>query len=361
MRRLATLMALLSASASFADVFDSFGFGPRATAMAGAMTAEANDYSAVFYNPALLVTRRDATVGAAVQWYRPSMDVNSLDGSKMLNCTFCQPPDTVGTSIGIVGPLSGKVKNRIALGVGLHLPTQRLLHVDLPDPNRPYWSTYQSNSERIEVFAAISVRVTDWLTIGVGIQALADLTGTGAETSVDLFSKQVTVRQIDSSLQTHVVPNFGIFIQPLRRIRIGFAYRWEMSLLVQIPASVNLEGIGTLDFVVQGITHYSPHTITGGIAVDLSDDFTISLDGEYELWSLAPSPYVNISFNLSGSVLKGLGLDTALDLQSPSQAPGFVNTLTGRIGAEWRVNRRFAARAESVLSTDARAAAGTPR
>src|SRR5450432_272219 len=152
MRRLAALAALLSASAAWADVFDTFGFGPRATAMAGAMTAEANDYSAVFYNPALLVTRRDATVGAALQWYRPAMDVTSMDSSKQLDCTFCQPPDTVGTSIGIVGPLSGKVKNRIALGVGLHLPTQRLLHVQLPDPNRPYWDSYQSHSERIEVF-----------------------------------------------------------------------------------------------------------------------------------------------------------------------------------------------------------------
>ena len=35
MKRLAALVALLSASAAFADVFDTYGFCPRATAMAG--------------------------------------------------------------------------------------------------------------------------------------------------------------------------------------------------------------------------------------------------------------------------------------------------------------------------------------
>jgi len=343
-RRLAVIAALLSLPAS-ADVFDTFGFGPRSTAMAGAMTAEANDYSAVFYNPALLVTRRDATVGAAIQWYRPDMSVVSNDPSKMLDCRFCQPPDTVGTSIGIVGPLSGKVRNRVALGVGLHLPTQRLLHVDLPDPNRPYWYDYQSHSERIEVWTAISIRLFDWLTIGAGVQALADLVGSGAETAVDLFSKQVTVRQIDSSLQTRVAPNFGILVQPIRRLRIGVSYRGEMSLLVQIPATVNLQGVGTLAFVVQGITHYSPHTITGGVAFDLTEDFTLSADAEYQLWSKAPSPYVDIQLGLTGDVIKALGLDAALNLQSPSQPPNFQDTITGRLGAEWRVNKRFVARA----------------
>jgi long-chain fatty acid transport protein len=336
--------ALLSASAH-ADVFDTFGFGPRSTAMAGAMTAEANDYSAVFYNPALLVTRKDATVGATLQWYRPAMDVASMDSSKTLDCRFCQPPDTVGTSIGIVGPLSGKVKNRVALGVGLHVPTQRLLHVDLPDPNRPYWYDYQSHSERIEVWAALSVRLFDWMTVGVGVQALADLVGSGAETSVDLFSKQVTTRQIDSQLQTRVAPNFGLLIQPIRRLRIGASFRWEMSLLVQIPATVELQGVGTLAFVVQGVTHYSPHTLTGGIAFDVTDDFTLALDVEYAMWSHAPSPYVDIKLGLSGDVIKALGLDSALNLQSPSQPPNFQDTVSGRLGAEYRINKRFAARA----------------
>ena len=55
--RAALLAVGIVAFAARADVFDTFGFGPRGASMGGALTAEVNDYSAVFYNPARLVQR----------------------------------------------------------------------------------------------------------------------------------------------------------------------------------------------------------------------------------------------------------------------------------------------------------------
>src|SRR6185436_4463097 len=123
-----------------------------------------------------------------------------------------------------------------------------------------------SHSERIHLFAALSVKIFEWLRLGVGVQALADLVGSGAETQVDLFSKQVTVRQINSELQTRVAPNAGLLIQPIPRLRFGFSFRSEMQLRVQIPAIVDLAGVGVLAFTVEGITHYNPHTFNLGAA-----------------------------------------------------------------------------------------------
>jgi long-subunit fatty acid transport protein len=342
------LCGVVCGTGARADVFETFGFGPRAISMVGTMTAEANDYSSVFYNPALLVHRKDANFGLAIDYFRPITEVKPIDPGAELDCTFCTPPDTVGESIGLVGPLGGKLKNRVALGIGLHLPFQRLLHVQLPDPNRPYWYTYQSHSERIEVFLGAGVRIFDWLTVGVGVQALADLVGTGAETRVDLFSKQVTARQIDSELQTRAAPIAGLVVQPIPRLRFGFNYRSEISLLVHIPASVELAGVGVLSFVVEGYTHYSPHSFNLGMAWDVTDDFTLTAEAQYQMWSRAPSPYVSINLDLSGDVLAALGLDTALDLQSPTQRPGFVDTMTGRIAAEFRLSKRFAARGGAI-------------
>lgn len=344
MRR-ALCAALLLARGAHADVFDSFGFSPRATAMSGTMTAEAKDYTAAFYNPALLMRPTEATFGLTLNFFRPITEVSSKDMVKELDCTYCTPPDTIGTSLGIAGPLGGKLHNRVALGIGAHLPFQRLLRVHLPDPNRPFWYTYQSHSERIELFAAVGVKIFDWLQVGVGVQALADFVGTGAETQVDLFSKQVTVRQIDSELQTRVAPNVGLLIAPIPRLRFGFTYRSEMSLHITIPATVDLQGVGVLAFTIQGVTHFTPHTFNLGVAWDVNDELTLTLDGSYEMWSRAPSPYVNIAFNLDGEVLRALGLDTALDLESPNQPPGFQDTLTAKLGGEYRLNKRFAARA----------------
>ncbi|MBK7860727.1 MAG: outer membrane protein transport protein [Archangiaceae bacterium] len=344
-RRALWLAGLLMAFAARAEVFDTFGFSPRATAMSGAMTAEAKDYSAVFYNPALLIRPADSTFGLGLNFFRPITEVTQTDSSKVLDCTYCTPPDTIGSSLGIAGPLGGKLHNRVALGLGVHLPFQRLLHVDLPDPNRPFWYQYQAQSERIELFAGVGVKVFDWLQLGVGVQVLANLVGPGAETQVDLFSKQVKVRQVDSELQTRLAPNAGLVVQPISRLRFGFVYRGEIMVNLRIPATVDLQGVGTLAFTIEGIAHYSPHTFNLGVAWDVTDELTLTLDGSYEMWSRAPSPYMKISIDLSGDVLKALGLDQALDLQSDEQAPGFQDTISGKLAAEYRLNKRFSARA----------------
>jgi long-subunit fatty acid transport protein len=48
--------------------------------------------------------------------------------------------------------------------------------------------------------------------------------------------------------------------------------------------------------------------------------------------------------DLSGPLLDGLGLGTALDVTSQVQRPGFADTLGGRLGLEYRLSPRFQAR-----------------
>ncbi|MBL8955450.1 MAG: hypothetical protein JNK82_32040, partial [Myxococcaceae bacterium] len=52
MKRGLAVLALVATAAApapaKADIFDTFGFGPRGTAMGSAMTAEANDYTAAY-------------------------------------------------------------------------------------------------------------------------------------------------------------------------------------------------------------------------------------------------------------------------------------------------------------------------
>jgi long-subunit fatty acid transport protein len=122
-----------------------------------------------------------------------------------------------------------------------------------------------------------------------------------------------------------------------------------MRLNYRIPATVDLEGIGVLSFVISGTAHYTPHTLNFGAAFDVTDNFTISAEGQWQNWSAAPSPYVGILIDLSGPTLDALGLGSALDVQSAIQKPGFVDTLGGRLGAEYRVTERFAVRAGGFL------------
>ncbi len=366
MRRLG-LLVLLAGSPAFATVYDTFGFGPRAASMGGAMTAEAKDFTAVYYNPALLVDRKDVDFGFSFQFNRmvndapgyPGVDpakdrarplcppITAPDGLQAPNprCADLTASDTVGYSLGLLFPLGGKVKNRVALGLGIYIPSQRLLRVLAPDTGTPFWYHYQSHSERIVIHVGFGVKIFDWLTLGLGAQALADLVGLGANVDVDLFNKTVSARSIDSHLATRVAPVAGIQIHPIERLRFGVTFRAEMKLHYHIPASVNLQGIGSLAFAIDGDTHYTPHTVAFGGAWDITPELTVSLDGEWQHWSEAPSPYVNLTIGLSGDTLKALGLDTAFDINSPQQKPGFVDTVGARLGVEYRLSERFSARA----------------
>jgi long-chain fatty acid transport protein len=345
-RRALVALILVVTPAAHADNFDLFGFGPRGSAMAGAMTAEANDYTAVFYNPALLVERKDVNFGFHFQYYRMQADVAQKDPNSVnkLNCSACTAPDSVGYSLGLAVPLGGKVKNHLALGVGIYLPSQVLLRVNAPDTNTPYWYRYNGNPERLSVHLGAGIRIVEWLKIGLGVQALADLVGDGANVSVDLFSKQVKLNTLNSYLGTRVSPVFGLHVSPTNWLRFGATYRGEMKLIYQIPAKVDLQGVGTLGFTVSGVAHYSPHTVSVGAAIDPVKNLTISLDGEWQNWSAAPSPYVNLVIDLSGKTLDGLGLGSALDVSSAMQRPGFADTISARLGGEYRVSDRFAAR-----------------
>lgn len=336
-------LALLAPEAR-ADIFDLYGYGPRATAMAGAMTAEANDYTSVFYNPALTVDRQETNFGFSFQWYRMTQEVRPNDLARDLDCTTCQPPDSVGASLGLVFPLGGKVKNRVAIGLGMYLPSQVMVRVNAPDPDTPYWYRYNSNPERLVLHTVVGIKVAEWLKLGVGLQALADLLGEGADLRVDLFSKDIQVRRINSYLGTRVAPVVGLHSTPLPGLRLGVVYRGEMRLIYEIPATVDLGAVGTLAFAVTGVAHFTPHTVAFGAAWDITDELTVALDGEWQHWSSAPSPYVNVVMDLSGPVLDGLGLGTALDVNSPKQEAGFADTVSARLGVEYRVSKRFQAR-----------------
>ncbi|MDP1828490.1 MAG: outer membrane protein transport protein [Archangium sp.] len=348
MRSWVVLFALAPLLAQ-ADVFNTFGYGPRATAMGGAMTAEANDYTAVFYNPALLVDRKDVNFGFNFQFYRMVADVKSKDLAKPLDLSNSNAPDSVGTSVGLLFPLGGKVKNHLALGLGVYLPTANLLRVNIVGSNQPYWYRYHASPERLILHLGAGIKIVDWLKVGLGVQALADLIGNGANVSVDLFSKQVNSGDLNAYLATRVAPVFSLAVTPHKRIRLGVTFKWEMKLKVVIPAKVDLEGIGTLGFTVSGVAHFTPHTLNFGAAFDATENLTFTLDGEWQNWSAAPSPYVGINIDLSGPTLEALGLGSALDVTSAEQKPGFTDTFGVRAGAEYRVSERFAARAGAFL------------
>lgn len=341
-RGLLLALTLLGAGAAKASSFELFGFGPIGMARQGALTADSRTSAAAFYNPAMLVLREDAVFEAAFGWNRTGATVTPDDVSAQLDCTYCQPPDAVGTDLGFVFPLAGKVKNRVAIGLALHLPATSFVRVRAADPNRPFWYQQFNNPDRFILFAGTGVKLGEKWAIGAGAQMLADLKGQGANVRIDLFSKRVELNELDSGLGTRVAPTAGVYFTPMESLRFGLSFRGEMALFYQVPATINLDGVGTLAMDIQGNNHFQPHTFTLGAAYDASADLTFSADLVYGLWSRAPTPYMVLNVDMSGETLEALGLDEALDLSSNLGEPGFKDTLGVRASGEYRFTDRFA-------------------
>lgn len=347
--RFVVLLLPLAPLVAGAEVLSLYGYGPRAAAMGGAMTAEATDYTAVFYNPALLVDRKEVNFGAQFHFYRMVADVRSRDLGKELDLSNANAPDSVGSSVGVVLPFPGKVADHLALGLGLYLPSEVLVQLNAPSAVTPYWYRYQANPARFTLHLGAGIRILDWLKVGAGFQVLVDVIGTASSVQVDLFSKQVKTVSEDARVGIHVAPVFALHLAPHPRLRFGLTFKGQIELKFSIPATVNLEGIGILGFTASGVAHYSPHTLNLGVAVDALKELTFTLEGEWQNWSAAPSPYVAINVDVSGRTLEALGLGTALDVSSASQRPGFADTLGARIGIEYRVWERLAARVGGFL------------
>ena len=88
MRRLlpaiAALLVLLPGSA-YAGSFDVFGYGARGIGLGGAMTATADDHTAVYYNPAGLARRDVVQLGTDIYTSVPSLNLDlSADPPRLL-------------------------------------------------------------------------------------------------------------------------------------------------------------------------------------------------------------------------------------------------------------------------------------
>ena len=108
---LALLSALAPLGAARATPPDAFGFGSRSVSMGGAVTADVEDGSSSYYNPAGLARSQALRIGVSYAASRQEHRINGVDSD-------LEP--VRGTSLGLVVPAQfGGF--RFALGLGLYL------------------------------------------------------------------------------------------------------------------------------------------------------------------------------------------------------------------------------------------------
>ncbi len=364
-RALAAVVSLAltaaSVSAAHASVFELFGGGPRANGLVGALTASARGGEASFHNPAMLLA---SPLGGA--WFGLSMTRVALQvgmtrpycGGSPVTCAGKQPggyatrqPVTPANSsafeLGWHYPVGGILRQRLALGAGLALPTGHLIRISGPDPQTPNFFQYEGMPDRLAFLFAAAVRLTDRWWFGAGTQVLAVLNA-NIDLRLNPTNHDYDRATIGIGLQPRARLTAGTAWHPKDNLWFGLSYRQQLSLEYRIPTDVQIGDPAQLFINLGHNTLFSPDTVQAG-ASWRSDSGQLQLmaDLAWARWSAAPDPSPYVSLDASGPAVDGFGLQDVLDIgtDSPQIQLGLRNTWSPGLAMEARVAAQWLLRA----------------
>lgn len=364
MRRLVLLALFTAASTALGQAADIYGFDPRAVALGGTQGAADGDFTAVYYNPALLLGADRPSVGVGFTWMRPetyATVTEEFPGNVPL--VFRAPPDYAAVTLGANLPFGGKLARRAALGMGLHVPWRHVYRGRLIDDAEASFYRHDSQPDRMQIFAAVAARPVEHLTLGAGVQLMSDFGGQARfEARVGVgggVGGLIVRRELTNEVSGVVAPTAGASWRVHQRVRLHASWRWELKATYELPIDVTLtesDGttLDTLRVSTTGVSYYTPHALSAGVAVGVSDALRVTADFAYELWSRAPPTQVTIDIRV-GNILRTFLSDCITSRVGPNGRPDcdagveppprFADIPIGRAGVEYRLDDRATVRA----------------
>ncbi|MCD6374845.1 MAG: transporter [Caldisericaceae bacterium] len=334
------LTLFLSFSLSLGSGFSIYEQGAKSMAMAGAFVAQANDVTAIFYNPAGITSLHgwNVALGGTIiqpqaQFIGPTVkDPNLLNKAKKE--TFV-PPHFYA---------SYQLNEKVSFGLSVFAPFGLASDWGKDWPGK-YLAT-RSSVQAIFINPVIAYRIMENLSLAVGFEyAIAD---------VDL-QKMVNypVRNIDlySTLKASTTGmgfNLGLQFKPVEGLSIGAAFRSNVLLkFKEGDAKFDYPSIDPNDpqqqLILAELKALFPNTkgdadlkLPTFTAVGVSYDFTDKLTAEFDYFVIGWSSY---------DVLKVKFKDPVGGKKETVSERKYENSASYRLGLEYRLNEQLALRA----------------
>jgi hypothetical protein len=334
---------LVAPGSAGASVFEVFGAGARAQGLAGVGVTTGRDAGAAWLNPATLVdVERSVHVGWFTGFDRTSvllMDRPAGYDPKTYDTRLRERRDTEGggSLSGIVGGLTLQIPAwDLSMGAVLYVPSSGFARMTphFNDEQEQYFSNqlrFDVLGERLrsEVMAAgLGYRLTDWLSLGVGIAVLPINTTDAAVYTPNASDPAGSLIAPDIEQGALKALTAGIVARPMDWLRIGASFQDEVFFRVQGTNEVQLRGTerGEAYPVLQDMNvvgNYSPPRVTGGASVHWQG-FTAALEARWRLWGRFKD-----SFGADHGFQDTVDLSTALEV-----APDADTTF--RLGGSFR-------------------------
>lgn len=297
-------------------------------AQGNAFVAEADDPSAIFYNPAGLNQLQRPTVYVGTIFNHPDREFHGPNGQfSQTNHRLYHAP-TVYIAI--------PFHDRVAAGLGLFAPFG-LGTVWPPEWAGRYLTTF-SRLKTYNVNPVLSVKLIDNLSVAVGFNAL--WSSVELKRKLPVFIGPLQLPDGESTLDGEgngFGYNVGILYEPLTGVKLGVAYRSEISvrykgtltttLPAPLPGVPDISGSANLRF---------PPSVTVGVSYSRWQPFTFEFDATWTGWS----SYDQLRIHLSQPIMVNGVLTNTL-----VQPKDWNDVWAFRFGANYKIREGMKLRA----------------
>ncbi len=279
-----------------ATLAETRGFGARAIGMGGAFTAVADDFSAIYYNPAGLAQIEGWTINVDYLLVLPQLYLQERNGPE----TLFLDKWTKAPVIGIIADLSEAIKftrRRIVFGFAGLFPDNfknvyKIRHGSFYDPYFPLYGD-STVDQCLGIWADVAFELFPWLYLGGGLSLMIH----GEDIIMDVVINRQLQPEIEQStsklsITTEIFPMAGILLKLTKRSRVGFTYRKAARFHVnggnQMFPTVYFNENNSIPMptvlVVPAQGHYNPEQFALGLCYQLTDKLLLATDCTYYDW-----------------------------------------------------------------------------
>jgi long-chain fatty acid transport protein len=332
-------ISLTSASFVYADAFRVLGQGNSGTAQGDAFAAQADDPSAVFYNPAGMTQLEKVQFSAGVLFIAGHYDYESPNGQKFRGdldgpVAINPPPATIymttnisnlGEKFGIDPAEKSTFLRKFSLGLGMNSPFGLVIRwpKDVPFSS----VTTFAQLPLVDIKPTAAYKFNDYFSVGAGLDIYTFIGFLGdGKLRAKSFIPPGTNIALDGK-DTALGFNVGFLLSPWRtridtaekpRLNFAFVYRSRATLHLSGDFRINSQKAAGADFDLK-----LPQIFTWGAAVwpirSESHEWKLETDLDYVDWS----SFENLNIRLSNGIT----------LPEPRNWKGIV---TVKVGTEYK-------------------------
>ena len=323
-----------------ANPLDIFGFGARGQGLGGAYTAQVDDFSGNYYNPAGLASQEGLRLELGYAFHQPLMRINGAD-------VGVDPSKGLQGGVVLCGPLAGR---KFGASVGLYLPDGVVSRIRALPENQPRFVMVDNRPQRLVITTSVALELFEDFFVGGGVTFLANTRGVVDITGdVAFFDAENTELRsaLDVELNSVRYPTIGVSYRPGKHWRFGLTWREEfvlsMDMNVRVSGDIiNDENLDEREVVVPDASFlmhalnsnlFSPRQLALGVAYE-DESWHVAMDVLWMQWSRFSAPTATLNFDLDLG-----GLPFKIPPQPVPSDPGFSDIVVVRLGGEVRALR----------------------